>query len=262
MTTNSEQGKTMSDSPQIDRRRGRTRRKSPVLSGVVLACGAALLIAACGGSSSSTPASSSSTPSANATAGTSGAPQTTANGKKAKGSKSSDHAATHSQPVVKSHDVVTHGNPIHRPVHGTGGASHNDDNPGLADTGGPQRHKGQPIAGQVDPCTLVSQSEARSIVGGPMEVPLEAPLGPTCIYQASGHKRSITLAVESINFSQVKRHITHTKQVVVQGRSAYCGNYGQPTTFVPLSGNQVLTVTAPCSEGKLFAARALPRLKA
>ena len=252
----------MSKAPQIDRRPGRTRRKPPVLSGVILACGTALLIAACGGGSSSTPASSSSAPSANVTAATSGAPQTTAGGKKPQHSSSSDHAAANSQRVVKSHDVVTHGNPTHRPVHGSGGASHNDDNPGLADTGGPARHCGQPVAGQVDPCALVSKSEAQSIVGGPIDVPLEAPLGPTCIYQRSGQKSSVTLAVESINFSQVKRHIIHTKQVIVQGRPVYCGNYGRQTTFVPLSAKRVLTVAAPCSEGKLFAARALPRLEA
>lgn len=251
----------MSKAPQIDRRPDRTRRKAPVLPGMILACGAALLIVACGGGSS-TPAGSSSTPSANVTAGTSGAQQSTAGANKTQGSSSSDHAAGKSQRIVKSDDVVTHGNPTHRPVHGTGGASHNDDNPGAADTGGPVAHNGQPVAGQVNPCALVSKSEAQSIVGGQLDVPLEAPLGPTCIYQRAGNRSAVTLAVESINFSQVKQHITHTKQVVVQGRPAYCGNYGRPTTFVPLSGNQVLTVTAPCSEGKLFAARALPRLEA
>jgi hypothetical protein len=41
---------------------------------------------------------------------------------------------------------------------------------------------------------------------------------------------------------------------------AYCGNFGEPTTVVPLSRDRVLNVHAPCALGTRFAGAALARL--
>jgi hypothetical protein len=139
-------------------------------------------------------------------------------------------------------------------MRGTGGSEVNDDNPAIADSGHGKS------TGQLDPCTLVSRSEAQAIIGGQIAAPQEAPLGPTCIYQRVGAKSAITLTVESIDFAKVSPLVRHRVRVQVAGRTAVCGDYGRPTTFVPLSGGRVLSITAPCGIGTRLAAKALPRL--
>jgi len=140
-------------------------------------------------------------------------------------------------------------------MRGTGGGAVNDDNPGKSDSG-----RGQATAGQTYPCKLVSKAEAQAIIGEPIATPQEAPLGPTCIYQPLGAKSFITLAVETVDFAKTKSQIRHLSRVMVRGRTAYCGDYGRPTTFVPLAGGRVLNITAPCALGARFAAKAVPRL--
>ncbi len=189
---------------------------------------AAALLAACG-SSSSTPSATTSTA------------QTAA-------IRSRAHRTTQAHPEPVTNGVLTQ-----RPRHGTGGAEINDDNPGRADVGG------QPAAGR-DPCTLVSKAQAQAIVGKPIDTPMEAPLGPTCIYRPVGAKSFITVTVESANFAALSAHIHNRTRLDVSGHTAYCGTYGQPTAFVPLASGRVLTITAPCAIGAQFAATALPRL--
>ena len=115
---------------------------------------------------------------------------------------------------------------------------------------------------QLNPCTLVSASEAQAITGGPVVGPVEAPLGPTCIYRPNGSKAQITLAVESMSFSKVTHQMTKPNRVTVRGHLAYCGRLGAPMLFIPLSGGRVLNVTAPCGMAQRFAATALGRLSA
>jgi hypothetical protein len=150
-------------------------------------------------------------------------------------------------------DVVNRGTVTQRAASGTGGSAVNDDNPASADTG--RTH-----AAEQGPCKLVTQAQAQAIVGGTVDTPQEAPMGPTCIYQPHGSRSSITLAVESIDFASIRSHMRHRRRVDVAGRRAYCGVYGQEMTFVPLSGGRVLNVTAPCALGVRFAAAALPHV--
>ena len=157
-------------------------------------------------------------------------------------------------------DLVTHGAIVQRPVPGTGAKEINDDNPGAADSGSEVAGQ-RPPAGQSNPCTLVSKAEAQAIVGRPMATPQEAPLGPTCIYQPVGAKNFVALAIESTDFTKVMPQVRNRTRVDVRGRTAYCGTYGQPTTFVPLGRGRVLNVTALCPIGIQFAAEALPHLK-
>lgn len=156
--------------------------------------------------------------------------------------------------AAKARDTVTQGVAVHRPLHGTGGDEINDDNPGNADSGS------SPAAGQNDPCKLVPKATAQAILAKPILAPQEAPLGPTCIYQPLGERTFVALSVETIDFAQVKPHIRSRVHVEVDGRTGYCGTYGQPTIFVPLGRGKVLTVTAPCSVATRFAAEALRRL--
>jgi hypothetical protein len=201
--------------------------------GVILPMAAAMFIAACGGSSSTR--------------------STTAPGTQSAASEGAAVAA------AKAHrDVVINGAVAQRPFRGTGGGEINDDNPGNADSPNTNVRPAHP---QSDPCMLVSRAEAQAILGRPIDSPVEAPLGPTCIYQAMGAKSFITLAVESIDFARIKPHIRARAQFNVSGRTAYCGTYGQPTTFVPLASGRVLRIIAPCGLGTRFAAKALPRVR-
>ena len=196
------------------------------------------LLAACGGSSP--------TPATTVQATQSGAAVSAAHSRE----PASDPAS--SAPA----DPVSKGVVVHRPFRGTGGKEINDDNPGNADVGS------DPEAGNKDPCKLVSRAEAQAIVGRPVATPQEAPLGPTCIYQSVGTKTFVTLTVAGVDLARLKPDIRHLTRMKVDGRSGYCGVYGQPTTFVPLPNGKVLNITAPCMVGRLFAAKALIRLKA
>ena len=163
------------------------------------------------------------------------------------------HSNEHSRPPK-----ITKGNSIQRPVAGTGGATANDDNPAgkasRADTGGRPTTRGEP-----NPCVLVSGAQAQAFTGKAVTVK-EAPLGPTCIYQESGAKTPVTIAVGRMRFSAIKPHLKKLSQLTIGGRTAYCGVYGAAITYVPLSGNRVLNVAAPCAIGTRFAAAALPKL--
>ena len=136
----------------------------------------------------------------------------------------------------------------------TGGAEINDDNPSHADTGG------HSASAAKNPCRLVSRTEAQKIVGGPVASPVEAPLGPTCIYRPLHGGHQITVSVQATNLAAVKRGLSHPTRVTVAGRPAYCGMYGQTTTYVPLARGGVLDITGPCPIAARFAETALTRL--
>jgi hypothetical protein len=170
------------------------------------------------------------------------------------GQSASSEPGAHTSAQQLHRDVASSGVHAQRPMRGTGGNAINDENHSQSNSG-----QGQ-TTGQTKPCKLVSKAEARAIVGGPIATPQEAPLGPTCIYQPLGAKSFITLAVETVDFAKTKSQIRHLSRVTVRGRTAYCGDYGRPTTFVPLARGQVLNITAPCALGAQFAAKALPRI--
>jgi hypothetical protein len=205
-------------------------KRSAWLPCVIPLAAVALLIAACGGSSSTRSAA-------------------------ARVGRSASGEAIPYKAAQIHRDVVRNGLVTHRAMRGTGGAEINDDNPRRADSG-------NETARSQNPCTLVSRAQARAIVGRPIAAPVEAPLGPTCIYRPAGAKNFIILTVESIDFATIRAHIRNRTRFDVGGHTAYCGTYGQPTTFVPLAGGRrVLSITAPCAIGSRFAAKALSRLK-
>jgi hypothetical protein len=205
---------------------------------VIQALAACVLIAACGGSSSST--------------------------RSATAPGAQNAANRPSIAVTKAaHDPVTNGVVRHHAFPGTGAGEINDDNPAgnPADVPGTADTSVRRAPGPRDPCTLVSAAEARSILGKPIATPIEAPLGPTCIYRPVGTKSLITLTVGAVDFAKVRAQIRNPTQRDIGGRAAYCGEYGPPTTFVPLARVGTLTITAPCGIGFRFASEAVPRLK-
>ncbi len=217
---------------------------------IPLGCAAILLlliaaapIAGCGGSAS-TSTGATAPSAAVAASGTSGA-----SGAREAAGASSARGSGPSRP-----DTVSNGPVVQRPKRGSGGAESNDDNPGRADSGN------GPSAGQLNPCTLVSRAQAQAILARPLGVPQEAPLGPTCIYQPTGARSFVTVALEPGELAKFAHRIRHRQQLRVAGRTAYCGDYGQPTTFVATGDGRVLSVVAPCPIGARFAAAALHRM--
>jgi hypothetical protein len=111
------------------------------------------------------------------------------------------------------------------------------------------------------PCNLVTAGQARAIVGAPMLAPIEAAQGPTCIYRSRDGKSFVTLAVQSLDFKKkVKPHLRLRQRIAVSSRTAYCGTFGQPMLYVPLSGGRVLAVGAHCAIAKQFAIKAVRQL--
>jgi hypothetical protein len=115
-------------------------------------------------------------------------------------------------------------------------------------------------AGRFSPCNLVTPKQAQAILGAPLQDPIEAAQGPTCIYRSKDGRSFVTLAVQSMDFAKVKPRLRLPRRVTVGERTAYCGTYGQPMLYVPLSGGRVLSVAGRCGIAAQFARRAVRQL--
>jgi Protein of unknown function (DUF3558) len=109
------------------------------------------------------------------------------------------------------------------------------------------------------PCNLVTPRQARSILGSPIAEPVEAPQGPTCIYRSASGGSFVTLAVQDRTLEDLRKQMRRPEPVDVSNRRAYCGTHGQPTLYVSLGRKGVLSVAAPCSIARQFAAKAVAR---
>lgn len=107
------------------------------------------------------------------------------------------------------------------------------------------------------PCNLVSPSQARAILGGEIQAPLEAPQGPTCIYRTKSGSSFVTVAVQTLKLDRAMKQLHDRRMVSVSEHPAYCGVYGQPMLYAGLSGGRVLTIGARCGIAKQFAAHAV-----
>src|SRR5207237_6969656 len=74
----------------------------------------------------------------------------------------------------------------------------------------------------INPCALVTRSEARAIVGRPIVKAWRAPQGPTCIYQVRGAKNYITLALQRGKRAAVRKHARTLSRRTVRGHTSYC----------------------------------------
>jgi hypothetical protein len=110
------------------------------------------------------------------------------------------------------------------------------------------------------PCNLVTQRQAQAILGAPLQDPVEAAQGPTCIYRSKDGRSFVTLAVQSLDFAKLKPRLRLPRRVTVGERIAYCGTYGQPMLYVPLRGGRVLSVAGRCEIARRFASRAVRQL--
>lgn len=110
------------------------------------------------------------------------------------------------------------------------------------------------------PCNLVTKTQARAIIGTPIDEPVEAPLGPTCIYRSQNGKAFVTIAVPTVQYSKLKRTSRRRHPVTIANRAGFCGGDGKPTLYVPLQSRRVLAVAAPCPVAARFAAAAVKQL--
>ncbi|MGI9099581.1 MAG: hypothetical protein ACR2H2_14015 [Solirubrobacteraceae bacterium] len=142
---------------------------------------------------------------------------------------------------------------------GTSGASSKRAGSGETPRRSRRKQKTLPASPQ-RPCSLVTKHQARSIIGAAINEPLQAPQGPTCIYQTPSGKQHVTLAVQTVDFATLRRQLRKTRRVDISGRTAYCGTYGRPMLYLPLAGRQVLSISAPCATATAFAIQAAARL--
>ncbi len=107
------------------------------------------------------------------------------------------------------------------------------------------------------PCNLVPEARAAAIVGAPMQAPLEAPQGPSCIYRTRKGGTFVSLSVQPLTLRALRPQLKRARAVEVGGRRAYCAG---PSLFLPVGGTRVLSVSAPCRLATRFAAEAARRL--
>jgi hypothetical protein len=220
---------------------------------IVLPLVAACLLAACGGDdnakgppgSESNPLAAVPNPSATRTPPVDHPPGEA-------GAKSASGARRGASPASSSSTRTQHGSVATKKAATgeTGAATH----PTTA-----RRQKALPASAS-RPCSLVTKTQAKAIVGAPILEPLEAPQGPTCIFQTKAGKPYVTLAVQTLDFAKLRRQIRNAHAVTVADRTAYCGTYGKPMLYLPLAGGRVLSIAAPCSMATRFAAKAAPHL--
>jgi hypothetical protein len=198
-----------------------------------LLAGSALLVGACGGSSSGPDAGSSSAnvPRAGSTA------------------RSAAAAALAAARSSRRNVIATPTKPL--PARDPEGMLDDEVNP-----------SGSKLAA---PCSLVSRSQAQAILHGSVAAPVSAQQGPTCIYKTTQLHSLIALAVQGRAFSTLGRssQLRHRISIEVSGRPAYCGldgTTGEPTLIMPLSYGRLLVIAAPCPIAASFAATALPRI--
>ena len=115
-------------------------------------------------------------------------------------------------------------------------------------------------ASVLSPCTLVTRSEARAILGRPIAGLQKAAQGPTCIYRQQGTKRLVTVALQHSELSAAQRSGKQVVRVNLRGHKGYCLKQGTLMMLVPLRDGQVLNVSAACPIAAQFATKALARL--
>jgi len=130
---------------------------------------------------------------------------------------------------------------------------------GQSTAGGTHAQKTRaPSAGR--PCSLVTKKQARAIIGVAIVEPIEAPQGPTCIYQSTSGKASIMLTVQSTSYTRLIEHVRKRRSVAVSSHRGICGRLGRPMLYLPVGGGRVLTIAGPCRMASQFAAEAVPHL--
>jgi hypothetical protein len=111
------------------------------------------------------------------------------------------------------------------------------------------------------PCNLVTKSQATAIIGEPIQEPVQAAQGPTCIYRSTSGPSFITLAVQRADFKNIRPQIRKRRRIVIASQTAYCGTHGQQMLYMPLSSSRVLSIAGHCDVARQFATKAVLKLQ-
>jgi hypothetical protein len=132
--------------------------------------------------------------------------------------------------------------------------------PNSRSTGGQEASEPSVEEGAIEPCSLVSEDEAASILEGNVNV-TEGLQGPTCIYSKHGSNLQVAVGVtETTPLPNLRRRPDKASRVQVGDHTGWCLRYGSSSLEVPLGDGRVLDVTAPCATATRFAALALERV--
>jgi hypothetical protein len=124
-----------------------------------------------------------------------------------------------------------------------------------------KRQKTAPKQGKTNnPCTLVTKAQAQKILGGKLLDPVSVPQGPTCVYRSHANRLYATISIQAQSFTALRKQLHRAQRVDIAQHHAYCGTYGRPVLYLPLSGGRVLSVAAQCDTAVRLARRAGARL--
>jgi hypothetical protein len=115
-------------------------------------------------------------------------------------------------------------------------------------------------ASRFTPCNLVTKAQAGKILRTTVDQPVEAPMGPTCVYRSHDGRSFVTLAIKSQSFTRAARLVTGAAPLRVANHRAVCGKAGGPVLYVSLAHGQMLSVAGPCVAAQKFAEKAVGRL--
>jgi hypothetical protein len=110
------------------------------------------------------------------------------------------------------------------------------------------------------PCNLVTKSQAKAFMRTAIAEPVEAPLGPTCVYRSQDGRTSVSVAVTQQSLSEATRQVRQAAAMKVTGHQAVCGRQGRSMLYVSIRRGQTLSVAAPCVTALKFANTAVRRL--
>jgi hypothetical protein len=124
---------------------------------------------------------------------------------------------------------------------------------------GKRNNEPSPTAGP-QPCHLVSQSEAASILEGTVSVS-EGLQGSSCIYASHDSTQQVAVTVANAPRSDLRDRPDKVSRIEVGDRTGWCLHYGSSSLEVPLSDGRVLDVSGPCAAAARFAALAIDRVQ-
>jgi hypothetical protein len=113
------------------------------------------------------------------------------------------------------------------------------------------------------PCKLVTAAEASGLFGAQVGDPIEAPLGPSCIFRSGQREDFVSVALQRMEEKHLAPLIRDRDKLDVDRLTGYCGPGEASNLLVPLSSGRVLTIeggAGGCELAKAFALKALGRL--
>jgi hypothetical protein len=111
-----------------------------------------------------------------------------------------------------------------------------------------------------DLCKLVSAAQASAVLGATVKKQVDAPIGPTCVYELGGSRPDVTITFQTETLSAFDSKLKNAVYLNVADHPAYCGDFGHPQIAVQMGTVELLNISAPCSQARRLAAIAVPHV--